>query len=294
MKTVLRLLSFLYPYRGWAALSVLLGTATIAANIGLLGTSAYLIARAALHPSIAELEVAIVGVRFFGISRSVGRYLERLVSHSVNFALLGRLRVWFYEHIEPLAPARLQDESSGDLLSRAIGDIEILQEFYVRVAAPVATAAIITAGMGIYVGLYDPILALALVSGLVLSGAGAPLLGRALAGRLSVQMIRRRGALSADIVEWLQGLADLLAFNQAGKYRERLDLDSEAFAGIQIKLGWRAALANALGLLVANLTLWLVLLLGIPLLTGRVGVFTAMGWCLTETGLILKRIGAIL
>ncbi|HEX7567829.1 MAG TPA: hypothetical protein VF355_04625, partial [Anaerolineaceae bacterium] len=69
MKTAIRLLSFLKPFTGWVVLSVFLGVATIASNIGLLGTSAYLIGRAALHPSIAELEVAIVGVRFFGIGR---------------------------------------------------------------------------------------------------------------------------------------------------------------------------------------------------------------------------------
>ena len=111
MKTTGRLLQFLKPFTGWVALSVLLSTATIASGIGLLGTSAYLISRAALQPSIAVLQVAIVGVRFFGISRGVFRYLERLTSHSVNFRLLARLRVWLYRKIEPLAPAKLQDFS---------------------------------------------------------------------------------------------------------------------------------------------------------------------------------------
>jgi ATP-binding cassette, subfamily C, bacterial CydC len=52
-------------------------------------------------------------VRFFGISRGVFRYLERLVSHNVTFRLLARLRVWFYEKLEPLAPARLMEYKSG-------------------------------------------------------------------------------------------------------------------------------------------------------------------------------------
>ncbi|MFN2169496.1 MAG: thiol reductant ABC exporter subunit CydC, partial [Anaerolineae bacterium] len=69
------------------ALAVLLGVATIGSGIGLLTTSAYLIAKAALQPSIADLQVAIVGVRFFGISRGVFRYLERLVSHDTTFRL---------------------------------------------------------------------------------------------------------------------------------------------------------------------------------------------------------------
>ena len=94
-----------------------------------MGSSAWLISMAALHPSIAVLEVAIVGVRFFGIARAVFRYLERLVSHNVTFRLLGRLRTWFYERLEPLAPARLMQYQAGDLLARVIGDISTLENF---------------------------------------------------------------------------------------------------------------------------------------------------------------------
>ena len=67
--TLLRVLGFLRPAWQWVALSILLSTATIAAGIGLIGTSAWLISTAALQPSIAVLQVAIVGVRFFGLSR---------------------------------------------------------------------------------------------------------------------------------------------------------------------------------------------------------------------------------
>ena len=150
------LLSFLLPFWRQVGLSVLLGVATVASGMGLLGTSAYLIAYAALQPSVAALQVAIVGVRFFGISRAIGRYLERLVSHSVNFRLLSGLRVWFYQRLEPLAPARLQTLRSGDLLGRAVADIETLENFYVRAVAPPVVALLVVAGVGWFVARYDP------------------------------------------------------------------------------------------------------------------------------------------
>ncbi|HET9909222.1 MAG TPA: thiol reductant ABC exporter subunit CydD, partial [Anaerolineales bacterium] len=137
--TFFRLLSFLNGSWNWVALSILLGTLTIGSSIALIGTSAWMISTAALHPSIAGLGVSIVGVRFFGISRGVFRYLERLVSHNVTFRLLSRLRVWFYEKLEPLAPARLMEYKSGDLLARVIGDVETLENFYVRVISPPLT-----------------------------------------------------------------------------------------------------------------------------------------------------------
>ena len=107
--TFWRLLKLAMPLKGWMALAALLGVVTVGSGIGLMATSAYLISAAALHPSIAALGVAIVGVRFFGIARGVFRYLERYVSHSVTFRLLAQLRVWFYQALEPLAPARLME-----------------------------------------------------------------------------------------------------------------------------------------------------------------------------------------
>ena len=143
MQTFLRLLKLIAPFKWWIAFSALLGFATIGSSIGLMATSAYIISRAALHPSIAALQVAIVGVRFFGLSRGVFRYLERLVSHQVTFRLLARLRVWFYQHLEPLAPARLMQYRSGDLLTRIVADIETLENFYVRVIAPPVVAGLV-------------------------------------------------------------------------------------------------------------------------------------------------------
>ena len=113
MGTVRRLLHLLLPLRGWIGLAILLGVVTIGSGVGLMATSAYLISAAALRPSIAALGIAIVGVRFFGIARGVFRYLERYFSHLVTFRLLARLRVWFYQSLEPLAPARLLQLRSG-------------------------------------------------------------------------------------------------------------------------------------------------------------------------------------
>ena len=126
MTTFRRLLSFVLPLWPQVLLSALLGALTIGASISLMSTSAYLISMAALHPSVSAVSVAVVGVRFFGISRGVFRYLERLSAHSLTFRVLARLRVWFYQAIEPLAPARLVSTRSVDVLKRVIAYVETL------------------------------------------------------------------------------------------------------------------------------------------------------------------------
>jgi len=123
-------------------------------------TSAFIISSAALQPSIATLQVAIVGVRFFGISRGVWRYFERLISHRVTLDLLNRMRVWFYQALEPLLPKLFLRYPSGDLMSRLLGDIAALEPFYIRVVSPFLSALVIGIGLPLIISFYNLKLAL--------------------------------------------------------------------------------------------------------------------------------------
>ena len=175
MKTAWQLLKNLRNHVVLAVGSALLGVAAVISSISLLAASAFLIAQAALHPSIAELHVAIVGVRFFGLSRAVLRYLERLVSHAVNLRLLGALQQWLYHVLVPLAPARLYSLHAGDLLSRSIGDIEALENFYVRFALPTIIAVLITLAITLFTATVHPLFALVIFFGMMFVGGIIPL-----------------------------------------------------------------------------------------------------------------------
>ena len=231
MKSVLRLLGLFRPYVGEVILSIFLGTGTVAAGIGLMGTSAYLIAAAALHPSVAELQVAIVGVRFFGLSRGIFRYLERLVSHSVNFRLLKELRVWLYRSIEPLAPAGLIDSRGGDLLARSVGDIETLENFYVRAVSPSIVLLIVTVGMGWFLGGFTPKAGIFLVFGLLLSGFGTAALTFGLSRRFGGRVAAARAQCSVEMLDGIEGMAELTIFGQQDQAIARLRTASRDLEG---------------------------------------------------------------
>jgi ATP-binding cassette subfamily C protein CydCD len=266
-KLVHRLLTFLNGSWKSVAGSVLLGAATIASSVALMGTSAYLISAAALHPSIADLAVAIVGVRFFGISRGVFRYLERLVSHRVTFHLLARLRTWFYTALEPLAPARLMQYRSGDLLARVVADVETLENFYVRVVSPPLVALVIAAATAFVLGLFDPLLGWALLCSLFALGVLAPLLAQALGRGPGRALIARRADLHVQLVDGIQGLADLVAFGRQDDRNRSIELTGADYARLQRRMGWIGGLNDGLGVLLTNLALWSVLVLAIPRVT---------------------------
>lgn len=81
-------------------------------------------------------------IRGLAVLRTLARYLERVVTHDATLRLLAVLRVWFYKHLEPLAPARLQEFRDGDLLTRLRADIDSLDNFYLRILAPAIAALI--------------------------------------------------------------------------------------------------------------------------------------------------------
>ncbi len=259
-------------------LAALLGFATIGSGIGLIATSAWLIATAALHPSIADLQVAIVGVRFFGIARGVFRYLERNVTHQVTFRLLARLRVRFYSAIEPLAPAGLLRHRAGDLLTRAVADIETLQNFYGRVLAPPLVALLVVLAMWAFTAAFDASLAHTLVALLLLAGVAVPLATHLLSRAPGRRLIAARAELNAVLVEGIQGVADLSALGQTERWTRRVHTLSGELVRWQRRMAWVTGVHSALGSLLTSLAAIAVLLIAVPLVnSGRLeGVYLAV------------------
>lgn len=265
MKAWRWLLELAAPFKVLIAFSAICGFLTAGSGIGLMATSAFIIASAALHPSIAVLQVAIVGVRFFGLARGIFRYLERYLSHQVTFHLLANLRVSFYRALEPLAPARLVTSRSGDLISRVIGDIATLENFYVRAIAPVIVAGLVTLAVGLFMARFDGRLALILLIFLLLSGSGMPLLMRRISRSAGKKLVLRRADLNSLLLDGIQGLPELMAFGQEERQLERVrevGTDIEKAQGGMARL---SGLQNMSGILLSNLAMLSVLIFGIEL-----------------------------
>lgn len=265
LSTFRRLLSFVIPFWPQVLLSALLGALTIGASISLMSTSAYLISVAALHPSVAAISVAVVGVRFFGISRGVFRYLERLAAHSLTFRVLARLRVWFYQAIEPLAPARLISARSGDLLNGLMADVETLDNLYVRVLAPPLVAIIVIVCMAVFMSSFAPLLGLVLTLFLLAIGLGLTSLSLSLNQGPGRVLTNERANLRADLVDAVQGLPDLLAFGQEKTWLAKIQTTGQRFSAAQNRMARLGGLQSGLNSLLTGLGVWTLLTLAIPL-----------------------------
>ncbi len=262
-----RLFSLLRPFWGRVTLSVFLGAAAVISSVGLMATAAFIISAAALHPSIADLQVAIVGVRFFGLARGVFRYLERLVSHDVTLRLLARWRVRFYQALEPLAPARLMGYHSGDLLARVIRDINTLENFYIRALNPPLVAAVVSVAVVLFLARLNILLAFGLLIILILGGVFLPLLSWRKSRQIGPDLVQARSQLNTFLVDSLQGMPDLLASGQGNRQLERVSQAGMQLNRLQQCMADRSAWQNAAMNMLANLAMFTVLVVAIRLVS---------------------------
>jgi ATP-binding cassette, subfamily C, bacterial CydC len=237
------------------ALSTLLGALAVIFGIGLMATAGYLIARAAERPAVLSLSVAIAAVRFFGLSRPVARYLERLFSHDLAFRVLAQVRVRFYERIEPLAPAELEEYRRGDLVSRMVANADALQGLYLRgVGPPVVALAAGAVAIGVAAAIL-PGAAAVLALGLLTAGAVVPVVGWRLARDSGRSRASAEGDLSADLVELLRGAPELVVYGREDETLRRFREADRALARVARRDALAAGLADGLGILVAGATL---------------------------------------
>ena len=119
MKTLFRLTGLVKPYFFWMALAALIGFATTGSGIGLLMTSAYIIAKAALQPPMVTLQLGIAGVRFFGLARGIFRYAERLISHNIPLNRISKVSFFSYllKSLEDIPPIIMQLKTCAICLS---------------------------------------------------------------------------------------------------------------------------------------------------------------------------------
>ena len=162
------------PWR--VAASIGAGTMALGSAVGLAAVAAWLIAQAAQMPSPAELSLAAVIVRFFGIARGLFRYLERLVSHETALSGVVALRTRTYERVAHSGASHILSLKRGDIVARIGGDIDAMGDAVVRSLVPLGVAASVSLIAVAITAWYLPVAALALAACLLAAAVLAAVL----------------------------------------------------------------------------------------------------------------------
>ncbi|MBO8194509.1 thiol reductant ABC exporter subunit CydD [Streptomyces oryzae] len=238
------------------ALALALGALALAGATGLMATSGWLISRAAQHPPILYLMVAVTATRAFGIGRAVFRYAERLVSHDAALRVLADLRVTVYRRLERLAPAGLKDRARGDLLTRLVADVDTLQDYFLRWLLPATVAGTVGVAAVAFTGWLLPAAGAALAAGLAVAGIAVPALTAALSRATERRLAPARARLAVRTVDLLTGTAsgELPVTGALASRRAEVTAADAELTRIAARSASRTALASGLSTLAAGLT----------------------------------------
>ncbi|MFT3859791.1 thiol reductant ABC exporter subunit CydC [Micropruina sp.] len=213
---VLRLLPHAYARTG---LATLLAFGASAASVALMAVSAWLLSRAAEHPPVLYLQVAAIGVRVFGISRGLFRYLERLVGHDVALRLQSALRLETYQH---LARTTLLGARRGDLLARVTADVDAVLDLIVRFVVPVASASLVIVAASAAFTVFSPAAAAWLLGSALVAGVLVPALAQRVSRRYDEAAAPTRGEFAAGVHELARTAPELVAYGAADEQLNRV------------------------------------------------------------------------
>lgn len=255
----------------WMALGTLFGLFTIIASVGLLSLAGWFIsATAAAGLTVATAYLfnffyPSIGVRLFAIIRTAGRYTERIVCHDTTFRILESLRTWFYRHLEPLAPSRLMQYRSGDILNRIVSDIDALDNLYVRVLSPSVVALLLWLTLLLFLWIFAPVIAGSAFLFLFAAGFVVPAVAVRVSAKPGRQLPRRTADLRVRIVEGLQGLAELLVFGGHHDHLQNVEESNRALLKSQLQMSHIRGITTALITLLSGLAVLTVLYFGVDL-----------------------------
>jgi len=246
MRELARILMAVRNQWGWMAAGILIGVAVIAANSLLMAVSGWFIASMAVA-GVTKVSfnyfIPSAAIRALAICRTIGRYIERLVTHEAAFRALSGLRLWLFVRLAPLSPAFLERYSSGDLSGRLRNDIDSLETLYLRIIAPLLTGAISIIGATLFVAFWSRSASLALCSSLAVSGLLLPLVVRRLSEAHGRDSAASSGELRSLVTEGISGGAELILLGAVEKHAEQVEAVSARLVGSQEKLASTGALA---------------------------------------------------
>ena len=244
---------------GRTALAVLLAFGASAASVALMAVSAWLLSRAAEHPPVLYLQVAAIGVRVFGISRGLFRYLERLVGHDVALRLQSALRIGTYQR---LARTTLLGSRRGDLLARVTADVDAVLDLIVRFAVPVVSASLVIVATSAVFAAFSPATALWLLGSALVAGVLVPGLAQWLSRRYDEAAAPARGELAAGVHELARTAPDLVAYGVADAARGRVLAVDERLKRQDDRSAWIRGVAAGCQVLAAAVAVLAALLIG--------------------------------
>ena len=256
-----RLLSLAVDVRWRIIISAVVGMLAVTAGVARLAVAALIIVEVVRgNATFESLTWPLVGMAALIAARAYLQYLQEVMSHHTASLVKVKLRERLYEHSLALGPGHFDSSRTGDALMSLAEGVERLEAFFGRYLPQMIVAAVAPVVIFVFMALIDFRTGLIFLAFALLTLVIPNMFHRWNRER---SMARRDayGALGADFLDAVQGLATLKAFGQS---RLRGELLAERA---------RELFRTTMGVLAANAATGALTILGI---TG--GAAVALGW----------------
>lgn len=215
IQVMLGLIGLIKPMLGIMILAIIMGCIgnLMAISITILGCMGFMEV-AGIYKGIALSTILILTV-VLGIMRGPLRYAEQACNHYIAFKLLARIRHKVFASLRRLAPAKLEGEKKGNLISIITSDIELLEVFYAHTISPVMIAFIVSLIMSIFIGLKNVYLGMTAAFFYILVGVIIPVINSRLGQDTGLNYRKDFGELNTNVLDNLYGLEEILQYQQS-------------------------------------------------------------------------------
>lgn len=232
------LLAMVRDYRGQLSVTFLFGITRVFAFIGVGVLSALVLLAVKNGEDFSNLLIALLAIAPLA---GILHWLESWFAHNMAYRLLADMRIDLFKKLDALAPAYLLRRRSGDVLSVVTHDIELIEYFFAHTIAPAFVAILVPAAVLTTLFYFNGWLVLALLPFLAYA-ALSPVLARQRIDRLGAQTRSAAGELNAHAVDVVQGLGEIIAYQQVPQRCAAFVAKTREF--IQLRLPFLSDLAR--------------------------------------------------
>lgn len=223
--------------------AVAAGTLYHGLSIALAALSALMVGRVATGQT-DDLEPLFWWIIALVIPAAAGPWLESMLSHRAAFMVLVAVRSRVQAAFQRLAPAYMIERRSGDLATRVMSDVELLETFFAHTLANGIVAIVVPTVALVFLVAVDPLLVLAVLPALI-GLISVPAWLRKRAARSGTEVREATGEVSSDAVDSIQGLREILAFGAGDQVRARLRLAAGRLRAAQVRNARRVGAERA-------------------------------------------------
>ena len=243
---LLAMLQYVRPHLLMLGASTLLRSLNLLLGMLMTGLSAYLISVFILSSAWPETYYwwSLVGL---GVVKAICRYLEQISGHVAAFRILDTLRGQLYDGFAQRMQASHSLDRSGDLVSRAMADVELVEVYFAHTLAPLISAVLYIAGLFVVLHVWLSFTSALLICSLLITGGLlTPLLFQRFSAQFGMQIRMAAGDLSASLSENLAGIQDLISNAALEREIKRVEQQGKAFTGLSSRLTLNNGVKSAL------------------------------------------------